>query len=320
MNTALKSRKSLLISALAVAAATSMLAACGTADPQAIDQRAISAAANVAALAPAAQYVTYSSSNAAQTVTVPAGVSSVTIRALGAAGGQGISDGNTGAGALATGTLPVTPGEQLLVSVGAKGGNATYTDDDAQGGWGGMGGSGGNGNAQSDTLRNSGAGGGATTVQLADGTPIIVAGGGGGAGNNIPASGGNAGSSLTGGDGGEGAGYPTGPYGGKGHGGADSGPAGQAGFSGSGLGGSGGGGGGGVKGGTAGGGGGAADGGGGGGAGSSYFSSLLSATGIEAYTSNAGRVTIASPSATVGASALPSGSNGEVELDWNATS
>ena len=316
-----KSKKALLTSALAVVAATSALVACGATDPQAIDQPLVSPAANVGAAAAAPQYVTYSSTNVAQSVAVPTGVTSVTITALGGAGGQGISDGSTGAGALAIGTLSVTPGQQLLVSVGAKGGNATYTDDDAQGGWGGMGASGGTGNAQSDTLRNSGAGGGATSVQLADGTPIIVAGGGGGAGNNTPASGGNAGSSLTGGDGGEGGGYPTGPYGGKGHGGANSVPNGENGHSGSGLGGSGGGGGGGVNGGTAGGGAGVADGGGGGGAGSSMLSAQLTSTSIEAYTSNAGRVTIASPSGGAAASSpLPSGSNGEVELVWNAAS
>ena len=305
--------KRLLISAFAAVTATAMVAACGAGDPQALDQRVVSPAA---ATTPPPQYLTYSNANAPQTVTVPAGVSSVTIEALGGAGGQGISNGNTGAGALAIGTLAVTPGQELLVSVGAQGGNATESDDNAQGGWGGMGGSGGDGNSQSDHLRNSGAGGGASTVELADGTPVIVAGGGGGAGNNIPASGGNAGSSLTGSDGGEGSGYPTGPYGGKGHAGANSGPNGQNGYSGSGLGGSGGGGGGGLNGGTAGGGGGLADGGGGGGAGSSYLSSQLTGTSIEAYTSNSGRVTIASPTAALGSS-LPSGSNGEVELDWN---
>lgn len=272
------------------------------------------ASAATPAAAPSPTTVSYQSSDAVQQVVVPDGVTSVKLQVLGGAGGSGISDGNAGDGALATGSLAVTPGEELDISVGGRGGNAAYSGTSAKGGWGGEGGSGGNGVASSnDTLRNSGAGGGATTVQLADGTTLVVAGGGGGAGNNLPASGGNAGSSLTGSDGGEGGGYPVGPYGGKGHAGSNSAPNGLNGAGGSGsTGGNGGGGGGGVKGGGGGGGAGLADGGGGGGAGSSYISPTLTSTGVRAGSDNSPIVTITP--GMLGSSTL---GNGEVVLTWS---
>jgi PKD-like domain/Secretion system C-terminal sorting domain len=110
-----------------------------------------------------------------QTYTVPCGVTSITIKAYGAQGGNGALGGNAtsgGAGALggyASGTLAVTPGQVLNIFVGGAGATPT-------GGFNG----GGNGGAN-----NAGGGGGASDVRLggtAAANRIITAGGGGGGG------------------------------------------------------------------------------------------------------------------------------------------
>jgi len=89
---------------------------------------------------------------AIQSFTVPAGVTSITIEALGAQGG-----GSGGLGAKMTGTFTVTPGQVLQVLVGGLGGN---------------GGSYGSG------------GGGGTFVVAPGNVLLIAAGGGGGTGHN----------------------------------------------------------------------------------------------------------------------------------------
>jgi hypothetical protein len=230
--------------------------------------------------------VTFSYTGTVQQYTVPDGVASLTIVGIGGSGGASRDSGGPGAGAQITGSLAVQPGQQLLVSVGQSGGSASSHDTDPPGGWGGLGANGGNGNAASDTLRTGGAGGGATTIQLAnaDGTnpqTVLVAGGGGGEGgpsgdpdsvgfggwagckndtDNPPTpwwlgANGQNGSLIEGGKGGT-AGGESGMAGGRGQGG-------------SGLGGNGGGGGGGVNGGSPGSGASGTSAGGGGGAGSS---------------------------------------------------
>ena len=118
---------------------------------------------------------------AIQTFTVPAGVTSITIEALGAQGG-----GSGGLGAKMTGTFTVTPGQVLQVLVGGLGGN---------------GGSYGSG------------GGGGTFVVAPGNVLLIAAGGGGGTGHNnngvgaayslgTTAASGNAGGDTNGGAGG----------------------------------------------------------------------------------------------------------------------
>ncbi|MEI6123178.1 MAG: HYR domain-containing protein, partial [Bacteroidota bacterium] len=87
--------------------------------------------------------------------TVPAGITSVTITAIGAGGG--ITTGYTplaGKGAKMVGTFAVTPGATLKILVGAKGADGTTT--------------------------SGGGGGGGTFVTDLSNTPLIVAGGGGG--------------------------------------------------------------------------------------------------------------------------------------------
>ncbi|WP_157813905.1 discoidin domain-containing protein [Microbacterium sp. BR1] len=225
-----------------------------------------------------------------QTFTVLPNMASLKFEAAG--GGGGPSGGLTGdggsEGALVTGNLALEPGDVLLISVGAAGEPASGWDGDSNpdvplGGWGGMGASGGNGAWDSFDARTSGAGFGATTIQLvrdAVTTTLAVAGGGGGdAGGSLDpdhlGGGGTAGykGSWTGqdghhgtegeqgGGGGVAGGEPTG-QGGAGRGGTE-------------LGGNGGGGGGGLKGGGGGGGAHGTSAGGGGGAGSSMVGSIV---------------------------------------------
>lgn len=254
-------------------ALTAVLAGCST-QPDAL-------ADDVDSTPTAAVTLTYT--GGVQQYLVPQGVTAVQVAATGGAGGTSRILGNVAQpGATVTGTVAVTPGQVLLVSVGQVGGGAGGSDTDPKGGWGGLGANGGNGNAASDTLRTGGAGGGATTVQLADSgggnaTTILVAGGAGGDGgpSGNPLSGGSGGpagctnsgdpnhsQSWTGGDGGN-----AGGKGGKA--GAQPIMAGARGEGGSGLGGNGGGGGGGVNGGGPGTGASGTSEGGGGGAGSS---------------------------------------------------
>jgi hypothetical protein len=112
--------------------------------------------------------------------TVPAGVTSIAVTAIGAAGG-GCNGFSGGAGAsLTANTVPVTPGEELFVGVGARGGDCAYPDGVGAGGTGG----GANGGTGSGYGFGGAGGGGGSVVGLA--TPgfdgmLVVAGGGGGA-------------------------------------------------------------------------------------------------------------------------------------------
>jgi hypothetical protein len=122
---------------------------------------------------------TYSSTGTEQKFSVPVGVGSVEIQAVGAPGGQGFaspSGARGGAGAVATASLPVAGGETLYIEVGGAGGS--YTARAAPGFNGGGQGGG----------RLSGGGGGESDVRFAplstglnpDPRLIIAAGGGGG--------------------------------------------------------------------------------------------------------------------------------------------
>ena len=138
---------------------------------------------------------------------IPAGVTSVTVVAIGGGGGS-INVGSRfgGNGATVTATLSVTPGQLMSFFVGGGGGTSSR-----------------------------GGGGGASTNLNAGTSSQIIAGGGGGAGGL--ASGGNAGSSVDGagsrGGGSTGYGLP-GSGGIGGHGGAVGGNSGQSGSSGNG--------------------------------------------------------------------------------------
>ena len=127
---------------------------------------------------------TFSYTGAAQTWTVPAGVTSATFDLYGAqGGGLDFPAFAPGLGGRATATIPVTPGASIEVNVGGQGGAGA-------GGFNG-GGNGGTG--------NSFGGGGASDIRIG-GTDlfdrVLVAGGGGAAG------GGFCGNLVSGGDGG----------------------------------------------------------------------------------------------------------------------
>ena len=128
---------------------------------------------------------TFSYTGAAQTWTVPDGVTQATFDVYGAQGGN--VDRSGGRGGKASATIAVTPGETLQVNVGGAGGAGGF-----------------NGGAAGGSANSSGGGGGGASdirtgaFALAD--RIIVAGGGGGAGGDNGGEGG-AGGGIVGGDG-----------------------------------------------------------------------------------------------------------------------
>ena len=137
---------------------------------------------------PGPQMVTFSSVQAEQTCVIPPGVSSVQITAVGAPGGQGATGVSGGAGAVATGTLSVTPGEALYIEVGGAG------EPNTSGGAGGYNG-GGTGNTPiglNSPIGEAGGGGGASDVRTAPASAglspvdprVLIAGGGGGGGES----------------------------------------------------------------------------------------------------------------------------------------
>lgn len=124
-----------------------------------------------------------------QYFTVPAGVNAIQVDAYGGEGGVGnggwndcehgiCNFGGGGNGDRVTATIPVSPGDQLVVMVGAMGSPGNYGNgyQGGPGGWPG-GGSGGAG---------AGGGGGWTAI-LRNGAIAIMAGGGGGGADMIPA-------------------------------------------------------------------------------------------------------------------------------------
>lgn len=159
--------------------------------------------------AASAQTVTFLSTGAEQTFTVPEGVTSIRMVAIGGRGGDGSPNGaapggSGGFGATVAADIAVTPGQTLFVEVAGNGGSA------ASGGAGGFNGGGEGGDGPS---YSGGGGGGASDVRLgprAAGTSLssrlIVAGGGGGGGGGSfgpgsPNGGGHGGSPATGGEG-----------------------------------------------------------------------------------------------------------------------
>ena len=124
---------------------------------------------------------TFNYTGAAQTFTVPAGVTSVNVDAHGAEGGTSYLNWPGGKGGRVQATIAVTPSELLTVTVGGMGGSFFAVPP----GFPGFNGGGAGG------MSLSGGGGGASDVRRG-GTQLVVAGGGGGSGFN----------SVSGGDGG----------------------------------------------------------------------------------------------------------------------
>ncbi len=205
---------------------------------------------------------------ALQTFTVPAGVTTVTIRAIGAGGGPRASGPTLGGiGALVQGDFTVTPGQQLTLLVGGAGNGGTGADHGGGGGsfvWAGTGPV-----SLANLMLAAGGGGGASSTS-SGGDALVTTSGAAGAAGGTGSTGGSGGTNGAGGTGGSGAPGGTGSGGGGGGGilssGAPSGSGGTAislggagGTTGGGFGGGGGG-----RGGGGGGGGGYSGGGGGG--------------------------------------------------------
>lgn len=162
-------------------------------------------------------------------LTIPTGVTSITVKGWGAGGGGGAGDTSTGgaggAGGYLNETIAVTPGETLDVYIGGGGTGGSYNttrgagEGGSGGGYtslyrgstllaiiaGGGGGGGGNGNnvggAGGAGGGTSGVGGSASGAAGGGGAGTASAGGSGGTGGNNP---GTAGTSLSGGDGADG--------------------------------------------------------------------------------------------------------------------
>ena len=127
---------------------------------------------------------TFTYTGAAQSFTVPPGVTSMTVKLWGAGGGAAsykANGGSGGSGAYVTGTLSVTPGQALTIIVGGGGGASTNVTTAAPGGYGGGGNGGSSGNAY-----GGGGGGGRSAIQITAGTDNVTAGGGGGGGGYAP--------------------------------------------------------------------------------------------------------------------------------------
>jgi len=177
----------------------------------------ISVAPAVADTLPTSQTFAYNGTY--QYLTVPAGVHEIHLTAWGGSGGAGGSNSGLyaapgGLGALINLDAPVSPGDLLVIEVGAQGGDASGTTAGAGGyasGTGNEGGPGGNVNGITATAPGTagtagGGGGGATTVidPSASSTPLLIAagGGGGGGGGELPGynggQGGDGGTSVNG--------------------------------------------------------------------------------------------------------------------------
>ena len=152
------------------------------------------------------QYTTFTYSGAVQSWTVPAGVASVVVHAIGAGGGGGRNGTSAygGGGGYATGRLSVTPGQQFDVIVGGGGRRMCAADvpalADVTGRHNFSFGGGGAGNGLAMFNCSFAAGGGRSAVREAGAVDDLVTAGGGGGGGYVGAGGGGGG--LSGGTGG----------------------------------------------------------------------------------------------------------------------
>jgi hypothetical protein len=137
---------------------------------------------------------TFSSTGAEQSFTVPGGVGSLHVVAVGAKGGKGADfnafvGGTGGLGARLEGDLAVTPGKVLFIEVGGNGGDGSHAVS-------GAGGFNGGGSTRTNGLLPGGGGGGATDIRTCSmlaasctnaantlNSRLLVAAGGGGGGS-----------------------------------------------------------------------------------------------------------------------------------------
>jgi hypothetical protein len=146
----------------------------------------------LASEASAATVTKFSYTGAEQTFTVPAGVTSMHVVAIGGKGGANSYQTVAGGfGAVVSADIAVTPGQLLIVVVGGNGGDATS----GTGGAGGFNGGGAGGNVLPDSRLVGGGGGGMSDVHTPEGVLtglIFAAGGGGSGGGSAGGAGGNA--------------------------------------------------------------------------------------------------------------------------------
>ena len=168
------------------------------------------------------------------TFSVPAGLNSIDVVAIGAAGGQGFHGGGGGQGAsVEDTTVSVSAGQVLSVLVGGVGGVGNLTSGGAGGAPGGGGAGGDYPTPNAGAIDDGGGGGGFSGVLDPSSQPLVIAaGGGGGGGGSGPAGSGGAGD--TGSGGGVGGFFPSSASGAGGGGGTST--AGGAGGAGAGAG------------------------------------------------------------------------------------
>jgi hypothetical protein len=179
---------------------------------------------------------TFTYTGAAQSWTVPEGVTQATFEVSGAHGGRDARHtAQGGVGGMARATIDVTPADTLQVTVGGAGADGVIGAPNAivAGGAGGFNGGAAGGSADGiagGSGESGGGGGGASDIRFdtddsgdfALAERIIVAGGGGGAGASIGGGGGGAGGGSEGGGGGDASPFGSNPNGKGGKGGSAS--------------------------------------------------------------------------------------------------
>jgi hypothetical protein len=140
---------------------------------------------NVLGIAISNQSVVLNATGSDQSLVVPTGVNSITVKLYGAGGGESILSAG-GAGGYVASQIPVTPGETLTFIVGKAGTRGTNSGTVA-GGYGGGG---------STVSTEGGTGGGRSAIRRG-GTEILTAGGGGGGGGSAGRGGAGGGVPVT---------------------------------------------------------------------------------------------------------------------------
>jgi hypothetical protein len=173
-----------------------------------------------------AEVQTFTFTGAEQSFTVPAGVTSIQVTAIGGKGGGAPMGAAGGFGAFVQATLAVTPGAVLYVAVGGNGASDLAT------GAGGFNGGGSGGQMCGPNGCDAGGGGGASDVRTCpralaacpgggstlDSRLVVAGGGGGGGGGGSPLPVGGAAAKSGTADGGDGGAVPGSANGGPGHG------------------------------------------------------------------------------------------------------
>ena len=145
---------------------------------------------------------TFGYTGAAQTWTVPPGVTTATFDVQGAPGGVGAGLNSGGGGGEATADLPLAPGTTVTLVVGGAGGSPGPCSGAGGGGF--NGGAAGGAYSFGGCTDGGGGGGGASDVRIGGSAltdRVLVAGGGGGAPGGIGCGNGGGGGGLTGGAG-----------------------------------------------------------------------------------------------------------------------